>query len=95
MSERISTTKITASRVVLWDFAAILGVVFLTTQQGDVLICVGGISALAVALFATQLLPEVVTALGCLLASNAFATASNVVVFSGYTTGKFWLFYAV
>ena len=71
----IAVPKITLSRGIVWGFAATLGVVMLTTQQGDILIRVGAISGLAIALFATRLLPEVVTAVGCFLAFIAIAAA--------------------
>lgn len=86
--------KITISRGLVWGFAVLLAVVMLTTQQSDVLIRVGAISGLALALFATRLLPEVVTALGCFLAFIAIAAAPNAVIFSGFASGGFWLLFA-
>ena len=52
------------------------------------------ISGLAIALFATRLLPEVVTALGCFLAFLMVDAAPNAVIFSGFTSGGFWLLFA-
>lgn len=91
---RLAVPKITTSHVVVWAFAAALAFVMLTTGKDDVLIRVGAISGLSVALFATRLLPEIVTALGTFLAFIAIAAAPNEVIFSGFGTSGFWLLFA-
>lgn len=91
---RFAVPKITTSHVVVWAFAFALAFVMLTTGKDDVLIRVGAISGLSVALFATRLLPEIVTALGTFLAFIAIAAAPNEVIFSGFGTGGFWLLFA-
>ena len=65
-----------------------------TTDEADVLMRTSAISGLALALFATRLLPEVVTALGCFLAFLMIDAAPNAVIFSGFTSGGFWLLFA-
>ena len=64
------------------------------TDEADVLMRTSAISGLAIALFATRLLPEVVTALGCFLAFLMVDAAPNAVIFSGFTSGGFWLLFA-
>ena len=64
------------------------------TDEADVLMRTSAISGLALALFATRLLPEVVTALGCFLAFLMVDAAPNAVIFSGFTSGGFWLLFA-
>jgi di/tricarboxylate transporter len=86
--------KITVSRVVVWCLAGLSVIVMALTEPSDVLVRVGAISALAVALFATRLLPEVVTALGCFLAFIAIGAAPNEVIFSGFASSGFWLLFA-
>ena len=81
-------------RVVVWSLAALLVVVIMATGAEDRLARVGAISALAVALFATRLLPEVVTALGCFLAFIAIGAAPADVIFSGFASSGFWLLFA-
>ena len=58
---RISMPKITVSRAVVWAFAAAALLVMATTTADDILPRVAVIAALSVSLFATRLLPEVVT----------------------------------
>ena len=84
----------TLSHAVVWLFALALAGVILTTGADDTLLRVSAISGLAVALFATRLLPEVVTALGTFLAFIAIGAASNAVIFSGFATSGFWLLFA-
>ena len=64
------------------------------TDEADVLMRTSAIAGLAIALFATRLLPEVVTALGCFLAFLMVDAAPNAVIFSGFTSGGFWLLFA-
>ena len=85
---------LTVSRVVVWGFAVLMTILFAATTQADVLARVGAISGLAIALFATRLLPEVVTALACFLAFIAIAAAPNDVIFSGFSSGGFWLLFS-
>ena len=87
-------SKITTPRVVVWGFVVLLVAVFATTTQADVLLRVGAISGLAIAMFATRLLPEVVTAIGCFLAFIAISAAPNDVIFSGFSSGGFWLLFS-
>ena len=84
----------TISRYVVWGFVALLAVIMVTTDEADVLMRTSAISGLALALFATRLLPEVVTALGCFLAFLMIDAAPNAVIFSGFTSGGFWLLFA-
>tara|TARA_B100000780_G_scaffold10816_1_gene7457 strand:+ start:115 stop:1491 length:1377 start_codon:yes stop_codon:yes gene_type:complete len=86
--------KITISSCIVLGFAALLTAVMLTTHDADVLVRISAISALALALFATRILPEVVTALGCLLAFIAIAAAPTAIIFSGFSNGGFWLLFA-
>lgn len=64
-----------------------------TTDEADVLMRTSAISGLALALL-LRLLPEVVTALGCFLAFLMIDAAPNAVIFSGFTSGGFWLLFA-
>ncbi|MFZ3581774.1 anion permease [Loktanella sp. DJP18] len=91
---RIVIPQLTTARVIVWTAAALLAGVMLTTGPDDVLVRVGAISALSVALFATRLLPEAVTALGTFLAFIAIAAAPNEVIFSGFASSGFWLLFA-
>ena len=84
----------TISRYVVWGFVALLAVIMVATDEADVLMRTSAISGLAIALFATRLLPEVVTALGCFLAFLMVDAAPNAVIFSGFTSGGFWLLFA-
>ena len=93
-SSRFAVPKITTSHLVVWAFALALVFVMLTTGKDDVLIRVGAISGLSVALFATRLLPEIVTALGTFLAFIAIAAAPTEQIFSGFATSGFWLLFA-
>ena len=68
--------------------------IMVATDEADVLMRTSAISGLALALFATRLLPEVVTALGCFLAFLMVDAAPNAVIFSGFTSGGFWLLFA-
>lgn len=93
-SLRIAFPKVTAPRLIVWGFALIYVVVMLATGPADVLVRVAAISALSVSLFATRLLPEVVTAIGTFLSFLAIAAAPNEVVFSGFASSGFWLLLA-
>ena len=86
--------KFTISRVVVWCLAGVAVIAMALSEPADVLLRVGAISALAVALFATRLLPEVVTALGTFLAFIAIGAAPNEVIFSGFASSGFWLLVA-
>jgi di/tricarboxylate transporter len=86
--------KITVSQAVVWFLAVIAIFVMAKTDAADLLPRVAAISALVVALFATRLLPEVVTALGCFLSFIAIGAAPNEVIFSGFSSGGFWLLFA-
>lgn len=86
--------RITLPGAIVWSIAALTGAVMLLTGPADVLPRVAAISALAVALFATRLLPEVVTALGCFLAFIAIGAAPGTVIFSGFASSGFWLLFA-
>ena len=66
--------KITVSQAVVWFLAVIAIFVMAKTDAADLLPRVAAISALVVALFATRLLPEVVTALGCFLSFIAISS---------------------
>lgn len=89
-----SSPSITPARVVVWALAALCAWIMLTTGPDDRLPQIAAISALAVALFATRLLPEVVTALGCFLAFIAISAAPTEVIFSGFASSGFWLLFA-
>ena len=86
--------KINIARAVVWILAATAAFAMATTGADDILPRIAAISALAVALFATRLLPEVVTALGCFLAFIAIGAAPNEVIFSGFASSGFWLLFA-
>ena len=86
--------RVTPGRAVVWALAALLAIVMLATDEDDLLVRVGAISALAVALFATRLLPEVVTALGCFLAFITIGAAPAEVIFSGFASSGFWLLFS-
>ena len=55
---------------------------------------VAGLAALAIALFATRVLPEAVTAFVVILLALALGVASEAVVFSGFASGGVWLMLA-
>lgn len=86
--------KIPVAKGIVWALAVIAAGVMVTTGADDILLRVSAISALAVGLFATRLLPEVVTALGCFLAFLAIGAAPNDVIFSGFASSGFWLLFA-
>ena len=86
--------KITLSHGVVWAFVAVLVAVMASSGPGDVLLRVAAISGLSIALFATRLLPEIVTALGTFLAFIAIAAAPTEQIFSGFSTSGFWLLFA-
>ena len=86
--------KITLSHGVVWAFFAVLVAVMASSGPGDVLLRVAAISGLSIALFATRLLPEIVTALGTFLAFIAIAAAPTEQIFSGFSTSGFWLLFA-
>jgi di/tricarboxylate transporter len=90
----LAMPKISVARAVVWVLAAVAVIVIVTTGPGDVLARVAAISALSIGLFATRLLPEVVTALGCFLAFIAIGAAPNEVIFSGFASSGFWLLFA-
>jgi di/tricarboxylate transporter len=75
-------------------FAIACLLILLTTGHDDLKIRVAAISALALSIFATRLLPEVVTSLACFLAFIAIGAASNEVIFSGFASSSFWLLFA-
>lgn len=74
--------------------ALVLGWVMLTTGPEDLILRVGAVSLLAIALFATRVLPETVTALACFLAFLSLGAAPPEVIFSGFATGGFWLLFS-
>lgn len=84
----------TVSRAIVFCFAIACLLILLTTGHDDLKIRVAAISALALSIFATRLLPEVVTSLACFLAFIAIGAASNEVIFSGFASSSFWLLFA-
>jgi di/tricarboxylate transporter len=86
--------RIDTAQMVVATAAIGLAAVLLLTGPEALLLRVAAISALSVALFATRLLPEVVTALGTFLAFIALSAAPPAVIFSGFTSSGFWLLFA-
>lgn len=86
--------KLPIAKGIVWALAVLAVGVMVSTEADDVLLRVSAISALSVGLFATRLLPEVVTALGCFLAFIAIGAAPNEVIFSGFASSGFWLLFA-
>lgn len=89
-----ATRRLTPANAIVGTLAVALVWVMATTQPDDLLWREAGISALAVALFATRLLPETVTALLCFLAFLAIGAATPEVIFSGFASGGFWLLFS-
>jgi di/tricarboxylate transporter len=89
-----ATHRIGTAQFVVAIAAVVLAGVLLSTGPDAVLARVAAISALSVALFATRLLPEVVTALGTFLGFIALAVAPTEVIFSGFASSGFWLLFA-
>lgn len=93
MSEQ-SASGLTPSRGIVGVLALVLAGVMATTGADEILPRIAAISALAVALFATRLLPEVATALLCFLAFLATGAATPDIIFSGFASGGFWLLFS-
>lgn len=68
--------------------------VMAATGAEDLVARVAAISALALVLFATRALPEMVTALLCFLGFLAISAAPASVIFSGFSSGGFWLLFS-
>lgn len=85
---------LTLPGAIVGAFAAFLVWAMLATGPSDIYLREAAISLLAVALFATRLLPETVTALLCFLAFLAIGAAPPEVIFSGFASGGFWLLFS-
>lgn len=68
-----------------------IGAVLLLTGPDQIALRTAVVCGLAILSFATRLMPEVVTALLCFLAFLALGAAPAEVIFSGFSTGGFWL----
>lgn len=81
---------------VLMCGAALLcgGAIIALTTPDQIVIRVAVIGALALLSFATRVLPEAVTALLCFLAFLGLGAAPASVIFSGFTSGGFWLLFS-
>lgn len=91
---KLDIPQVNTAQIVVGIAAVVLAAVLLATGPEAVLVRVAAISALSVSLFATRLLPEVVTALGTFLAFIAISAAPIDVIFSGFTSSGFWLLFA-
>lgn len=86
--------KISAAHVIVGGLAFATLWVLLTTDNTQTYLRISAVSLLSIALFATRLLPEIVTAIGCFLAFIALAVVPNDVIFSGFSSGGFWLMFS-
>lgn len=74
--------------------AIMTAAVVLATAADDITVRVSAISLLAIVFFATRVVPEILTAIWCFLAYLAIGAAPVNVIFSGFTTGGFWLLFS-
>lgn len=65
--------------------------VILMTGQGDIIARVAAVSGAALVLFSTRIVPEPVTAFSVILAFMAMGAAPAEIIFSGFSSGGFWL----
>ena len=81
---------------VLIGGAALLcgGAIIALTTPDQIVIRVAVVGALALLSFAMRLLPEAVTAMLCFLAFLALGAAPASVIFSGFSSGGFWLLFS-
>ena len=73
---------------------AVIGAAVTVAASDDMILRVAGISTAAIVLFATRVLPETVTAAATFLAFLGIAAAPPDVIFSGFSTGGFWLLFS-
>ena len=73
--------------------AASIGAALALTSPDQMMIRVAVVAGLAIFCFATRMLPELVTSLLCFLGFLALGAAPVDLIFSGFSTGGFWLLF--
>ncbi|MBL4767623.1 MAG: anion permease [Rhodobacteraceae bacterium] len=90
MSRSVTSSYLNFSAGAVLSIGAVLAFVSVDQMVPRVAVVCG----VAILCFATRLLPEVLTALLCFLAFLALGAAPPEVIFSGFTTGGFWLLFS-
>ena len=90
----VQAPRLTISTGIVGACLIFLAWTLLAAESGTVILPVAGVSLLGIALFATRLLPETVTAVGCFLAFLALGVAPPEIIFSGFASGGFWLLFS-
>lgn len=84
----------TRSAAIVLGAAVLLAAFVALTGPDQVVLRTSVVSGLAILAFATRVMPEILTAVLTFLAFIALGSAPNEVIFSGFSTGGFWLLFS-
>jgi len=85
---------VTRSAAIVLGAAVLLAAFVALTGPDQVVLRTSVVSGLAILAFATRVMPEILTAVLTFLAFIALGSAPNEVIFSGFSTGGFWLLFS-